>query len=393
MPSPVGTRRTLALLAALAVGPIPLAGQETSEALAGGRAQEGSGDAPDRGAARIQAAQARLDSLMPLFERARERALEVEEARRRAEQLRVIAGTDTIQVGPFRVVVFEGEGTEARAHFHRAWDHYGPLLGGAAPERLNGHLFGFQHALEFRPMPLPSGATDIRERAWRTDAAVEGAVRHAVGALLTALLPGPQRDWIGNAPLGSRPPWGRIYRELVMTSSRVSERCRLGDLAGCWSAMGAIPMDDPWAEIRGWYSEAERRQRVASSTPFRSVSWADCVGGDTTACDLYLTSARGRAIPLPTTARASLAMFALEMGGEGSLARFSEARAEPVDFRDLIARTAGVEPDRVMAEWRRRVMDARPENAGPDEYTRLVTLLWVLLFAGLSTRSTRWRSS
>jgi hypothetical protein len=351
----------------------------------------------------VAAARTRLDSLMPLYERAQRRAVEAEESRREVERRRTLEGTDTLLVGQLTVVVLEGKDTEARAHFQAAWDLYGPMLDGAPARTLDGHLFGFQHELEFRPMPLPAGSTEILERGWRREPVVRGAVRHAVGRRLTDALPAAQRSWIASTAIGFSPPFGRVYRELVLTRSRVTERCRVGDLAACWAAVGALPSDDPVGDVRAWYTEADRGTR-AEAYPTRSEEWTRCVGGDTGACDAFLSADRERAIPLSTTVRTSLVMFALERGGRGALVRLAEPIGGPSegrggespgrshDFRALLGRTARMDPDRLMAEWHSRVMAARPENAGPDEETRLLTLLWIFLFAGLSARSTRWRS-
>ena len=332
-------------------------------------------DGPVSGrAAEAAAAQARIDSLTPLVEQARERARAKVQERERAERERRARTLDTLQVGPLRALVPVGEGGRARPYYEAAWAYYEPLLGGEIPPRLGSRDF------VFRKPPL-----------WRREAEVRGAVRHEVGKAISDELPAAQRGWIGNAAVGFAPAPQSLYRELVLAPSRVAERCRAGAVEACWDAMGAVPRTDPLADVRAWYTQAERRL-VAGARVDPSEAWAACAqGGVPEACDAYLAERRDRVVPLGGGARASVVALALELGGEGALTRFARGVTAPPDFREAVGRTAGMDPDAVMTEWHRRVTTAAPDRAGLARGARLAALFWVLVFLGLSTRSTRWR--
>jgi hypothetical protein len=61
------------------------------------------------------------------------------------------------------------------------------------------------------------------------------------------------------------------------------------------------------------------------------------------------------------------------------------------DLRALVAKTSATNPDRVMAEWRKRVLAAKPDRPNADTLARYGALVWVLFLSVFATRSTRWR--
>lgn len=353
---------------------------------------------------RIEASAARLDSLTAVYHAAQARASAQARAKVEVERTRATKGTDTLQVGPLRIVVFEGEADKARPYFEKAWEHYAPMLDGRAPAAVSDRLFAFQLGTTTRPMNLPPTTRRVFPRIWSSRESVEGYVRRAVGQVLAEALPEPQGSWSNRQPIGFMPDLRGVYRQLVVGRSETAARCREGDLEACWSAMGATGSGDLEgliADLRLWYTPDQRRRLVEATTrPYgtrgRAAEWLACVeGGQQAACDRFLVTAYSLLIPLDRHARASLAMVALDMGGDGALARFAEPVVAPSGSlsnpRDLLARTAGTDADAVMAEWLRRVAAVRPDRAGLGRGERFLAFLWILFFVALSTRSTRWR--
>jgi hypothetical protein len=215
-------------------------------------------------------------------------------------------------------------------------------------------------------------------------------VRRAVGLALAQAIPG-WSDFAGVSPVGQMPAMEGVYRRLVLGASPALARCREGDLRSCWIAMGVTGVADAEAEVRLWYDPDQRRELVEAAYA-RVRGPTGCIMlGEQAACDEILAARRNTLVPLNPSARAALASVALEIGGDGALARLSDAYAGGADVRERIASAAGVPADQVMAEWHRRVTGSRPERGREARQVRVASLLWILLLLAFSTRSTRWR--
>ena len=197
-----------------------------------------------------------------------------------------------------------------------------------------------------------------------------------------------------------------IYRELASTPALAARECYEGDLRWCWEAMGLSETDEIG---RDWYSPAERRSQVESTygtwdlidsprPSVRELLVRGCVLlRIDRACQLVFEGhphmdrhvAGDYRIPFSGAARGSLAAEALRLGGEGSFSRLIANPEEPLKNRILAA--AGVPPDTLMAQWRARTLEARPNLHAGLLLSPLSLLLWILLIAALATRSTRWR--
>jgi hypothetical protein len=373
----------------------------------------------DRGAARA-AAQARLDSLIPVMMAAGRRANDFNQSQRDAEQALVVAGTDTIRVGPLRVIVPAGDGERARPYFEKAWAYYSPMLDGVAPAELEEQLFAFQNGPVLKPLATSPRVMRVEARPWSRRANVEEEVRSLVGRAMNRSLPMEQAAWIDPALITKTPNLVDTYRELVTGMSATLDLCLAGNLESCWSALGVTPSMDPVEDIHAWYTEGQI-ERALHLWPGYSGGRRGCLDGQLLNCENTLKIMRTQVTPLGPASRAALASTAIELGGEGAYHRFAEpiappirpseragiesARAladdsfqrvaqplvDPVDLREVIGRTAGMDPDLVLAEWRRRVIAARPDGPGADSGVRYATVLWILFFTAFSTRSTRWR--
>jgi hypothetical protein len=328
------------------------------------------------------------------------RASAAQEAYRLTALASGVAGLDTARVGPLRIVSPPESVDRARASFERAWQHYGPLLAGNVPEDLEHRVFVYQDGLLQRPIVVAGQTTRVQTRALMSEAAIDAAVREAVGRGLQATLLAPQMSWIGPGLLTAEPNLEGVYRQLVVGLSPTLRRCLAGELDACWLAMGvtdvvglqlsdgaASPMLEHLAQ---WYSEPQRTSLALSHRTFTRLR-AECEAGDLRSCDEVLLSSYDQLVPLDREARTSLAAVALEMGGRGSFARLREPAAFPPDYRAIISRTAGADAYEVMATWHERVIAAKPDRPRADREARVGSLLWILLFMAFAARSTRWR--
>jgi hypothetical protein len=372
--------------------------------------------APDEELALVRArAQAELLRLTPLLAEARSAWSAANTERVNAEARRVVNGTDTIQVGPLRVIVFDGEGEAARPYFENAWAHYSAMLDGD-PLSLPQRLFAFQHGFLRRKWYLPAHVKRI-ELVWARPAEVQRAVNDAVGRTLSPHLPQAQRRWAGST-VGQEPSFEAVYRELVLgaappilhcagcsghlrlprnafSASAPLVACRQGDTDACWAAMGATGNGEIAADIALWYGDDFGR-------------WIEPLGpgcgrDHDSYCEQAISYFWEDLPPLGDASRASLISLALEMGGRGSLVRLIETRGyrtddngrrilgEPIDYPEILSSAAAVGPDELMTEWLRRVQAAKPDRAGTDRDARFGAILWITLFIALAIRSTRWR--
>jgi len=144
-----------------------------------------------------------------------------------------------------------------------------------------------------------------------------------------------------------------------------------------------------------WYSAKERKRLAMRYTPRNVVEFQlqqRCrSSGSVAHCDAFLTTrldAWARA-PMPFEARSSLLWLALEHGGAGA---YDRLRAHATDTPAVALEAAsGTEVGALLEEWLAWVRTQRPDVAGQASHSRWLALTWILLFAGLATRSTRWR--
>jgi hypothetical protein len=100
-------------------------------------------------------------------------------------------------------------------------------------------------------------------------------------------------------------------------------------------------------------------------------------------------SRRSYRTPLSQTARTTLVSQALLMGGEGSYTRLIAHPELPL--RDRLVYAAGVSDEELASHWRERIMAARPNAQAGLLRSPATLLVWLLFFALLATRSSRWR--
>jgi hypothetical protein len=351
----------------------------------------------DNRAAQRARLEASIDSLSRELGDARLRAMAAQDAYDRRTPA-IVAGLDTLHVGPLTVLAPEAGSERARAYFASAWAHYEPLVGGEIPGDFRERTFVYQDGWVVKPIDVARQGKWVTARPWMSSAAKEALVRTAVGDALEATLSGPQIYWAGATLLTSIPDLEAVYRHLATGLSASLRRCKAGDLEACWLGMGAtdvtgLELPDGrevlHQHMEAWYTESQRRSVAVSLA--RTSRARDRCAAALAGCEETLLENYEALAPLGREARSSLVGIALEMGGPGSFARFRAPLAFPPDYRQLISRTAGVDADLVMAEWHRRVIAAKPDRPRADREARVGSVLWILLFTALAARSTRWR--
>ena len=86
---------------------------------------------------------------------------------------------------------------------------------------------------------------------------------------------------------------------------------------------------------------------------------------------------------------AALLMLALQAGGDGAWSRLTEdLEREP---GEALLHASGLTPEELGDRWHAWVLSDPPETYAGFGTRALITLLWILGFAALAMRSTRWR--
>ncbi len=334
---------------------------------------------------------ARIDSLSGILGRAVSLA-KVADAVRDEEQRRLLtARADTFQVGPFSVVTVVGQVGLTRRLFEGAWARYAAIVG-TEPTSIEGHVFLFGKRSEQLRGLEGRGGTRITTRFMSSDR--DGAIGRFIGGVLARDLPEDLRTWAGDFLIRADPTdeIEQAYRALVTTASSAVTDCYDGVLDRCWDAMG-LDHQDEWASA--WYTAAERRELVRrlgpSSGPLPEGALASCVDDERDDACAAVFAYRGAAasIPLPPRARMTLLAHALSLGGPEAFTRL--VTDTEVSIKDRLVRASGVSADSLISSWRAATFQAWPDVHSDTKKIRWSSLMWLLVLAGVSTRSTRWR--
>jgi hypothetical protein len=107
------------------------------------------------------------------------------------------------------------------------------------------------------------------------------------------------------------------------------------------------------------------------------------------ACDRFIGQSDGAFSPIPVYLRETVVAHALEIGGSGAWNRLLEDPDMPTG--QALAHAAGVPLEELVAEWQAWVLSNRPEAHADLGGSSALALFWVLFFAAVAARSTRWR--
>lgn len=371
---PLGPGAAGLLLLALMLAPAPLVAQDR-------KAEE---------AALVH----RLDSLMPLYGEAVGR-VRAEEAAERAEALaRSRVRTDTIAVGPLRVVTLPDQVGLARRFFSAAWRKYEPVVRGSPA--LSSTLFVFQRSNA--PVKIQLDGNVVREEfaSGPSDAYVESSIRRGVGLVLAedyARTP-MAREWRAPGPVGPPSDPAQVYRDLAMWPSKLNRACLDGSGLACVKALGLGREGESFMD---WYTPEERRRIALEMMAFDRSDMRlqnECRADVQTGCDQLIARIAARTggrYPRPPLYedRMSLVWLALRRGGAGAWSRLLEDPGGPAG--EALTHVSGLDLAQLGSAWRSWVVAQRPREAAGFAFGELVTGLWLLLFLALAMRSTRWR--
>jgi len=347
------------------------------------------------------ALQSRLDSLLPLLDTLTARVEQERTAHEAAAQASVPreAPLDTLRIGPLTVLSRRGQVEAARAVFAEALD--GPLAKIDGSPAWEGRLFAYRDAgsppiVADRPLVLVT----VDPREGRSVAAAR------LRTQLTRLLPNdlmeasssprvaPVARWLGVAPV-DEPRDGldpaSLYRRVALTRSSATRSCLGGDVEACIGALGLQPTTrgvSDWYEPEEIVELATRMIGKFGRTELPEAN-ACTTGRDPASCERLLDRVYDDWAPIGTGGRLSLLVYAVEVGPPGGWGRAIEHADAPTP--ELLETVADMPVDRIVAGWRARLVANR---TGP--HVRLASqgalaLLWTLVFAGLASRSTRWR--
>ena len=222
-------------------------------------------------------------------------------------------------------------------------------------------------SLERRPYP-----TEVRlstsERAFGTRVdlrrpidprKVEEFVLGVAGDGLSRLAPGLQRHASGAVSLADDPDrFVLAGREMALSWSSAARRCITGALVAC---RAALTVAEPADRLSHYFEPSDwQAVVVASSSPVDAdslffVERRNCLAGEQAACARIITKV---VVPLPisSSARGTLVMHALDLGGLQAVDRLVASRE--VDPIALLAAVAGVPEDSLLASWQRRTASA-----------------------------------
>lgn len=331
--------------------------------------------------------QARIDSLTPLFMVA-ESTWRRESAEAQAEMARKLSEhLDTGVVGPFFILARPAAFARASQAFASGWDEIEPWTRGAIGRfpptvvmvQIGDRVPVFS-TMQARPYHVQLDlSTLLPEKTQHVQ------VARLLGAQLTAAAPSQIRTWLQGIPLSRENGDTQAYRELVTARAHVARECFEWKITSCRRALGVEPSFADWSN---WYTPEELRTIVETLEWGHGQLANECVRQRMhSSCVSYLTALGGAPDPMSAAGRLSFLRYVLVRGGTGSFARLFDHEGIEAS---LVA--AGQAPlDTLLRGWRTEVEGAKPDMQSGATGSRLATLFWLMVFAGLAMRSTRWR--
>lgn len=194
--------------------------------------------------------------------------------------------------------------------------------------------------------------------------------------------------------------WTDQYRTLATTDAAVVRRCTAGDRPACRLAFAVDSL--PTDRLGAWYDDSDYpklaavagdgNQRGNMYRSFSEEEREDCNVNrhvDTCRRMLLLLPPDAFGIPMPPTARASLAQLALELGGPGAISRLRRAPAASVATQLSVA--AGVPIDTLIGRWQQRLMASRPHSPLPSAGFVLASMACIVVCGAWAARSEPWK--
>src|SRR5262245_20327632 len=339
--------------------------------------------------------QALVDSLAKVWQRAVAQ-------QRHLDRVRALAPHDTVRVGSLVVLtdaahrdLVHAAATEALTGIQRVFGDRARSLTRHAMLVRSDSASSVPGALEVAVLDSTSNPIGITSE-FGTASAVSVALRRRAAMLLTQELDPTFRVWLsGDVPFDSSTHrmWVNTHIHLVTASSGAARDCASGDSARCAVALAIVEVRNP-AFV--WYDARERREliRLAAHVLRQRGTEAPVdrctIQGEMSVCDSLIRTIPEDALtaPLNAAARLSLVRLALEMGGDGAVARLAAANGSVADRLSAAAR---VSSDSVVRAWRAQAMSASYGNTTLTTETALSAVFWATLCGALALRSSRWR--
>jgi len=333
---------------------------------------------------------ARVDSITRLWEAARESAARADSARRAA------ISVDTIIRGALVVMTTPQFRDLVEAATQLAWEQLGATLReDTALVRARTFYVVSTESNDPVPEPIRQEAEVIAYADGSTFEDVAMRIGQRIEIAAVADLDEATSRFFGNhvplRPFADR-EWTEVYVELATAPWSLLRACYLGDLGRCGEAFDMPAADDP---VTGWYDAADRRWYVEADARWyheRDPRRTQCMeaGSDQACLDLMRSLEPGELQPpFSDRVRRSLAVAALELGGDGAYGRMLSDTSHGPEQR--LTSAAGVSRDSLFATWHARVLAARPEPMTITRVAGWTAFFWVIAFATLAARSTRWR--
>jgi len=336
-----------------------------------------------------------LDTLVPLWAAARERARAASEAYLRGIEARV--PTESVVVGPLTVLVVPGEQAAALDVVGHVWTtEYAPWID-ASPTLSRSRIFFRWAAGEVDYRSASFEVRSVQGSRWRSREYMEAGVRRAIGGFLKGDLLGTriETQW-PVPPIIALPDRTDVYRRAASVPSQSARACLSGNADACLVSMGLSDGDIP---LDAWYTQGERYLLVKRSRErFAFQGGGPCIAGDYAACDRVLDDYTPRyaaapnnlwAAPFDAEVRGSLLWYALVEGGAGAWGRLlAHTDDTPLAALEAASGLAGAE---LAAGWQRWLVENRPTRQAGLGSMALGALLWTTLLIALAARSTRWR--
>jgi len=331
----------------------------------------------------------RIDSLERRWEESYAR---LQEAAARASRAEV----DTISVGMLTLVVAREHSAVARQGAELAWATIQNELR-SDTALLSGTVL-YLPVAGMRRMEADSNVRTVFWSSAHDD--VDWWLVSSVEGILLAMLDQETREWVGGKlPLGVAEHESRggevsddltwTYVELASSWAMVDRECYLGDLDSCRLTLGVEPTEDP---LNQWYNADDRRnlvERRSNSMWLRRPEWTPCVVERSDLACTKLLSSFEIPPPVSQTPGHSVALYALQLGGDGAFGRLVGSAGLPLDTR--LSVVAGITTDSLLSEWHSAVLNAAPDRAAINHWAAVTSLVWVVTFTVAATRSRRWR--
>jgi hypothetical protein len=232
------------------------------------------------------------------------------------------------------------------------------------------------------------GGRSTTVRAPVTVRKLEDGILDLLGTMATARAPAIAIQWAGGwvpSRRTTRESFEDAAIDLASSNAAVARTCYTGSVPACESALGLTSVHDTLSE---WYAPEGWRILVSNWKPPKDAysviaDRVECLEKKVMVVCERLARSRPVPIPLSFATRATLLGLALERGGRSAYSRLVEARGTPLQ---MLAITAGVTPDSLIREWRRRALAASPKSASPSPVEATVFIAWTLIFGFAASR-------